>query len=121
MNGEAGDPMPAGPKSGSGKKLGLTCSCWIPFGSSDAGALGALEVAMGIEGRVCALAAAIALILLVVAVVDRWLLGGGPGTLPTLGGLRGRWEGLIRKGGDMKWGDLMAASVLHVKHVYLSD
>lgn len=54
---------------------------------------------MGIEGRLCALAAAIALILLVVAVVDRWLLRGGPGTLPTLGGLRGRWEGLISRGG----------------------
>lgn len=81
--------------------LGLTCSSWVPFGSSNAGALGALEVAMGIEGGLCALGAAIALILLVVAVVDRWLLGGGPGTLPTLGGLRGRWEGLISRGGSV--------------------
>lgn len=53
---------------------------------------------MGIEVGLCALAAAIALILLIVAVVDRWFLRGGPGTLPTLGGLRGRWEGLIRTG-----------------------
>lgn len=54
---------------------------------------------MGIERGLCALAAAIALILLIVAVVDRWFLGGGPGTLPTLGGLRGRWEGLLAKEG----------------------
>lgn len=74
------------PPQAQGEMLGLTCSGWVPFGSSDARALGALEVAMGIEG-VCALAATITLILLVVAVVDRWLLGGGPGTLPTLGGL----------------------------------
>lgn len=80
--------------------LGLTCSGWVPFGTSDARALGALEIAMGIEGGLCALAAAIALILLVVAVIDRWLLGGGPGTLPTLGSLRGRWEGFISRGGD---------------------
>jgi hypothetical protein len=59
---------------------------------------------MGIEGGVCALAATIAFILLVVAVVDRWLLGGGPGTLPTLGGLRGRWEGLIRTARNMRGG-----------------
>lgn len=67
----------------------LTCSRCVPFGPSHARALGILKVAMGIEG-ICSLAAAIALILLVVAVVNWWLLGGSPGTLPTLGGLRGR-------------------------------
>lgn len=61
---------------------------------------------MGIEGGLCALAAAIALILLVVAVVDRWLLGGGPGTLPTLGGLRGRWEGSLAEEGVLGQGNL---------------
>lgn len=86
------------------RRVRLTCSGWVPFGSSHAGAFGALEVAMGIEGGVCALAATIAFILLVVAVVDRWLLGGGPGTLPTLGGLRGRWEGLIRTARNMRGG-----------------
>lgn len=67
----------------------LTCSSWVPFGPSHARALAVLKVAMGIEG-ICSLAAAIALILLVVAVVNWWLLGGSPGTLSTLGGLRGR-------------------------------
>lgn len=77
----------------------LTCSRCVPFGPSHARALGILKVAMGIEG-ICSLAAAIALILLVVAVVNWWLLGGSPGTLPTLGGLRGRRE-IIRSGGNI--------------------
>lgn len=78
---------------------------------------------MGIEGRLCALAVAIALILLVVAVVDRRLLGGGPGTLPTLGGLKSRWEGFIRTGrcGDGEVGNLLEASVPHVGLVFLPD
>ena len=86
------------PTVGLGETLTLTCSSRVPFGSGDARALCALEVAMGIERGLCALAAA----MLVVAVVDRWLLGGGPGTLPTLGGLRGRWEGLISRGGGVE-------------------
>lgn len=97
--------------------LGLTCSRWVPLGSSDAGALGALEVAMGIEGRLCALAAAIALILLVVAVVDRWLLGGGPGTLPTLGGLRGSGRGLLAEEGAQGEGNLLRSICPQVRLV----
>ena len=83
------------PTVGLGETLTFTCSSRVPFGSGDARALSALEVAMGIERGLCALAAAIALILLVVAVVDRGLLGGGPGTLPTLGGLRGSGRGSL--------------------------
>lgn len=75
MNGGAQEPVPAGhpppPPWHGGGPPGLTCSSWVPFGSSHAGALGALEVAMGIEGGLCALAAAVALVLLIVAVVDR--------------------------------------------------
>lgn len=78
----------------------LTCSSWIPFGPSHARALGILKIAMGIEG-ICSLAAAITLILLVVAVVNWWLLRGSPGTLSTLGGLKGRWEN-IRSEGDIR-------------------
>ena len=92
----------------------LTCSSWVPFGPSHALALGVLKVAMGIEG-ICALAAAIALILLIVAVVNWWLLGGSPGTLSTLGSLRE----IIRTGGDIR--DLLEESVRHVKLAFLLD
>lgn len=95
------------------KRLRLTCSSWVPFGPSHALALGVLKVAMGIEG-ICALAAAIALILLIVAVVNWWLLGGSPGTFSTLGSLRE----IIRRG-DIR--DLLEASVRHVELAFLLD
>lgn len=92
----------------------LTCSSWVPFGPSHALALGVLKVAMGIEG-ICTLAAAIALILLIVAVVNWWLLGGSPGTFSTLRSLRES----IRTGGDIR--NMLEASVHHVELAFLLD
>lgn len=71
VSAEAPDSVPVTHQEGvQGETQGLTCSCWVPFGSRHARALVALEVAVGIEGCFCALAAAITLVLLVVGVVD---------------------------------------------------